>query len=142
MKSVQKGYELPEESEIGMLFEKSAQRLSAAQQLLKSGFYEDAVGRAYYSMFFAAKAVLLKKEISVKTHRGLISAFGSAFVQQHLVETEYGKMLSIAEELREEVDYSITRKVDAEEASALIDDAARFLERMKQITQENDFLDN
>ena len=40
-------------------------------------------------------------------------------------------MLSIAEELREEVDYSITRKVDAEEASALIDDAARFLERMK-----------
>ncbi len=70
MKSVQKGYELPEESEIGMLFEKSAQRLSAAQQLLKSGFYEDAVGRAYYSMFFAAKAVLLKKEISVKTHRG------------------------------------------------------------------------
>lgn len=131
---MQKGYELPKEREIEMFLEKSAQRLSAAQQLLDSGFYEDAVGRAYYSMFFAAKAVLLKKEIFVKTHRGLISAFGSEFVQQHLVEAEYGKMLSIAEELREEVDYSITRKVSCEEASVLIDDAARFLERMKRIS--------
>jgi len=116
-----------------MLLEKSAQRLLAAQQLLESGFYEDAVGRAYYSMFFAAKAVLLRKGITVKTHRGLISAFGSEFVQQNLMEAEYGKILSIAEELREEVDYSITRKVSREEASALVDDATRFLERMKRI---------
>jgi len=130
---VKRGYGLPEEREIGMLLEKSAQRLLAAQQLLESGFYEDAVGRAYYSMFFAAKAVLLRKGITVKTHRGLISAFGSEFVQQNLMEAEYGKILSIAEELRGEVDYSITRKVSREEASALVDDATRFLERMKRI---------
>ena len=83
---------MPEESEIRMLLQKSAQRLSAAKNLLESGFYDDAVGRAYYSMYFAVKAMLLRKNITVKTHRGLISAFGSEYVQTKLVGAEFGRM--------------------------------------------------
>ncbi len=94
---------LPEEREIDLYVEKSIQRLTAAKQLPESGFYEDAAGRAYYAMFFAAKAMLLRKNIVTKTHRGLISAFGSEYVQKNIVDAEYGRILSIAEELREEV---------------------------------------
>jgi len=89
---------LPEEAEIEMLIRKAKRRLDAAHHLLGEGFYEDAVSRAYYSMYFAAKALLLKRDITVKIHKGLLSKFGLEY---------YGRALRIAEELREEADYSI-----------------------------------
>ncbi len=87
-------------------------------------------------MFFAVKALLLRKDIVVKTHRGLISAFGSEYVQKGLVDIKYGKMLSIAEELREEVDYSISRTVDREEAAKTIEAAEQFFWEMKNVARE------
>lgn len=127
---------MPEESEIRILLEKSELRILAARKLLESGFYDDAIGRAYYAMYFAVKAMLLRKNIAVKTHRGLISAFGSAYVQTGIVEAEFGRMLSIAEELREEIDYSVVRTITREEARAVIDDAEHFLARMKVVLTE------
>ena len=54
---------MPEEAEIEMLIRKAKRRLDAAHHLLREGFYEDAVSRAYYSMYFAAKALLLKRDM-------------------------------------------------------------------------------
>jgi uncharacterized protein (UPF0332 family) len=54
---------LSEEEEIGILIGRAKRRLDAASHLFKEGFYEDAVSRAYYSMYFAAKALLLKEAI-------------------------------------------------------------------------------
>lgn len=51
---------MPEEAEIEALIGKAKIRLDAASRLLEEGFYEDAVSRAYYGMYFAAKALLLK----------------------------------------------------------------------------------
>ncbi len=63
---------LPEDNEIDLYLEKSIQRLSVAKQLLESGFYNDRGGRAYYEMFFAAKAMLLRKNINQR-HTGVSS---------------------------------------------------------------------
>ena len=127
---------MPEEEEIEALIERAKRRLDAAYHLFKEGFYEDAVSRAYYSMYFAAKALLLKKDISVKTHRGLVSKFGLEFVDEGVVEKYYGRALRIAEELREEADYSISREISKEEAESIIEDAEKFLERIKRALEE------
>ena len=66
---------MPEEAEIDTLIEKARRSLDATLHLFRGGFYEDAVSRAYYSMYFAAKALLLKRNITVKTHKGLLSKF-------------------------------------------------------------------
>jgi uncharacterized protein (UPF0332 family) len=124
------------DEEIKALIEKARERLDAAHHLLREGFYEDAISRAYYSMYFAAKALLLKKSIIVKTHRGLISKFGLEFVSKGLVEEYYGRALRIAEELREEADYSISRKISEEEAEAVVDDAEKFLNRIVEVLKE------
>jgi len=120
------------EDEIELLIEKAKKRLNAAYHLLADGFYEDAVSRAYYSMYFATKALLLKRNITVRTHRGLLSKFGLEFVDEGVVEKYYGRALRIAEELREEADYSISRDILKEEAEAIVEDAERFLERIKR----------
>lgn len=81
---------MPEE-EIEILIGRAKRRLDAAYHLFEDGFYEDAVSRAYYSMYFAAKALLLKKDITVKTHKGLLSKFGLEFVNEGVVEEYYGR---------------------------------------------------
>jgi len=42
----------------------------------------------------------------------------------------------IAEELREEADYSISREISKEEAEAIVEDAEKFLVRIKEAIKE------
>ncbi|WP_349770897.1 HEPN domain-containing protein [Methanothrix sp.] len=83
-------------------------------------------------MYFAAVALFLTRNISVKTHKGLIAKFGREFVDKGLVERYYGRALRIAEELRSEADYSISREISQDEARKTIDDAENFLWRLKE----------
>ena len=121
------------EDEIDLLVGQAELRLKAARQLQESGFSDDAVSRAYYSMYFAATAMFLAKGIRVKTHRGLVARFGREFVETGLIEPHFGRTLRIAEELRSEADYSIIRQISDDEAAAILNDAERFLARAKDV---------
>ena len=114
-----------------MFIRRARRILDAAYHLFRGGFYEDAVSRAYYSMYFAAKALLLKRNITVKTHKGLLSTFGVEFVDDGVVEKYYGRALRIAEELREEADYSISREISKEEAEKFLNRILRALNDLK-----------
>jgi uncharacterized protein (UPF0332 family) len=63
--------ELKYKKEIKKLIEKAEKSLKASENLYNSGFYDFAVSRIYYSMFYCAKALLLTKEISPKKHSGI-----------------------------------------------------------------------
>jgi len=126
---------LPDE-EINRLLSQAELRLEAARHLLKEGFCDDAVSRAYYSMYFATSALFLSRNIQVKTHRGLIARFGQEFVEKGLIEKHFGQILRIAEELRSEADYSIMREISEEEASITIKDAENFLRRASEVIAE------
>ena len=121
------------DDEIDHLLRQAELRLDAARHLLKTGFCDDAVSRAYYSMYFAATAMFLARGIQVKTHRGLVSRFGQEFVKKGLIEAHFGRTLRMAEELRSEADYSIIRQISNEEAAANVDDAEMFLARAKDV---------
>ena len=121
------------DDEIDHLLSQAELRLLAARHLLKTGFCDDAVSRAYYSMYFAATAMFLARGIRVKTHRGLVARFGQEFVKKGLIEAHFGRILRIAEELRSEADYSIMRQISDEEAVANVDDAEMFLRRAKEV---------
>jgi len=117
--------------EVKLLLERAELKLSAAKMLLREGYFDDAVSRAYYSMHFAARSLLLTKDIAPKTHAGLISKFGLEFIGKGFIEKTYGRALNIAKEDREDADYSIICEITEEEAQSVIEDAERFLERIK-----------
>lgn len=122
--------------EVDLLLSQAELRLEAARHLLNEGFYDDAVSRAYYCMYFATSALFLVRNIQVKTHRGLIARFGQEFVEKGLIERHFGRILRIAEELRSEADYSITREISEEEAAMTVGDADKFLLRAREIIEE------
>ena len=59
---------MPDE-EVDQLLTQDELRLKAAQHLLMNEYYDDAVSRAYYSMYFAATALLLARNIQVRLNR-------------------------------------------------------------------------
>jgi uncharacterized protein (UPF0332 family) len=122
------------DQEICDLLVKARQRLSAAQILCNEGLYEDAVNRAYYAMYLSALALLRRKGVQVKTHAGLIAAIGSVYVRTGELAPEHGRALNLAEELREEVEYTICRTIGREEAASVITKAHAFVEQAERIT--------
>ena len=67
--------------EIKSLVERAKKYLGSAEILLKEGDYESSVSRTYYAMFYCAQAMLLTKNMSFSSHKGVISAFGEYFVK-------------------------------------------------------------
>ena len=94
----------------------AAETLSAAEYLLRGGYSNDAVSRAYYAMFYTARALLASHNLHPKGHKGLILQFGLEFVKTGFIEETYGRALSHAKERRETVDYNIEAEMTPEEA--------------------------
>lgn len=114
----------------------AAETLGAAEYLLKGGYYNDAVSRAYYAMFYAARALLASRDLHPKGHKGLIIQFGLEFVKKGFIEETYGRALSYAKERRETVDYNIEATMTPDEAAIIIADARNFLERIERAFDE------
>jgi uncharacterized protein (UPF0332 family) len=112
------------------------EKLEAAEYLFEGKFYSDAVSRAYYSMFYSAKLLLSIKELYPRTHKGVISQFGLEFVKTGFMEDVYGRALTHAKDRREVADYDLEKDFTSQEAEAIIDDARRFLDRVKEATQK------
>jgi uncharacterized protein (UPF0332 family) len=111
-------------------------RLKAAKILFQENMLEDAVNRAYYSIFYAAKAMLNVLGFDAKTHSGLISEFGLRIVKEKLVPVKYGRILRIAFEMRESSDYEICVFFDKNEVKTLIRNAEDFLKTAKKFVAE------
>ncbi len=88
-------------------------------------------------MYLSAFALLRRKDIPVKTHAGLIAAIGSAYVQTGELAPEHGRALNRAEELREEVEYTICRTIGREEAASVIARAKDFVRQAERIVAGN-----
>lgn len=112
------------------------ERLNAAKYLFDGEYYNDAVSRAYYSMFYAARAILSVKEIYPKAHKGVIAQFGLEFVKEGFIEDVYGRALNHAKDRREVAEYDMEKKISRNETALIIEDAEKFLKRIKIAIKE------
>ena len=117
------------------------QELKLAEEMLvdaKILFAQDrtrsAVNRAYYAIFHAANALLLKHNIKTKKHAGAISMFGSEIVKPGLVDKKFWKYFNRAYNLRQTSDYDSSESIVMEEESEeTVKNAEEFVNEMKRI---------
>jgi uncharacterized protein (UPF0332 family) len=112
--------------------EKALERLRVAEKLFRDGDYEDAVSRAYYAMYHAARAALSTVNVFPKTHEGVVSEFGRKFVLTGVFPKELGKNLADAKAARETYEYSVTATVGKSEAEAILSNAQRLVNAIKK----------
>jgi uncharacterized protein (UPF0332 family) len=67
--------------------------LSASEALVSQELFDDAISRAYYAMFYAAKALLIRDGVSAGAkHSAVVSAFGRKYAKKGKIEPRYHQM--------------------------------------------------
>lgn len=97
--------------------ESAKDRLESARELLNTGHYSDSIGRSYYSIFTAVRAVLATERVDFKKHAGVISYFQKEYIKTHIFDKRFSTYLLKAFEIRNKCDYDdfyIAAKEDAE----------------------------
>jgi uncharacterized protein (UPF0332 family) len=110
--------------------------LEVAAHNLADDFYNSAVNRAYYVVFYAANALLATQGLSRSKHSGVIAAFRQHFVKPEHIESEYGRIYGRLMNDRHSGDYDIEFSVGPERAQIDLADAQRFVHRMERYLQE------
>ncbi len=117
--------------EIKAFTEKAEKFLITAEHALSIGDYDSCVSRCYYAMFFMAESILLTKNLSASSHKGVISLFGEHFVKTGIFDREIGKAFNDAYDKRLVGDYGIGFIVTEEEARDMLETAKNFVQRLK-----------
>lgn len=119
------------------LRDKAQRSLEAAQTLVDQGFYDFAVSRAYYAMFYLAEALLDQEGLSFSKHSAVISAFGQYLVRSGKVPIEFHRHLIDAQAQRTRADYDLHPDLSELDAKTLISQAQAFLTIAGQILDSN-----
>ena len=101
--------------------EMAKERLDSAHILLEDHNFKDSIGRSYYAMFTAVRAILALDGVDFKKHAGVISYFQKEYIKTGVFEVRYSKYLSQAFQIRNNTDYAdffIVSKEDADEQYA------------------------
>ncbi len=116
---------------IDALMARASEDLDAARLLAARGHERIAVSRACYAAFYAASAALLVLGEARSKHSGVVSAFGRLLVLDHGLDREVGRSLRRLFEERAEADYDELHGVDADDASAALDDAEMVVDAVR-----------
>ncbi len=79
---------------IELYTKKSKTYLHDADVLMKNEGFESAVSRAYYAMFYMAKALLFTVGNNAHTHQGVISQFSKQFILTGVFKKKHGSILA------------------------------------------------
>ena len=107
------------------------EKLNSSKLLLDNGNYKDSIGRSYYAMFSAVRAILALDGIDYSKHAGVIAYFQKEYVKTGKFDKLYSKYLSQAFQIRNQADYEdfyIVSQKDAMEQYKKADEFVKAVE--------------
>lgn len=108
--------------------QKGDEALRAAQILLDTGLYNDAVGRMYYAAFHYATAALASVDVQARSHGALQSLFSLHLVKTGKLAFQQAKDLRRLQGYREAADYDAEFRFDLKGASEELAVARAFVQ--------------
>ena len=90
--------------------------LRACDSLLSLGLYRDAMSRAYYAAFHAARALLLLEGLEARTHSGVLRMVAERLVRAGLLEPKVNVLLAKLQGIRHESDFGCAFDIDPDDA--------------------------
>ena len=108
--------------------ESSRKTFEAAKVLAQNGFWNSAVNRLYYAVFYAVNALLVLNKIQTKSHSATKSQFSLHFVKTGKIEKKYGRLLAELYDWRQKGDYDNIFDYDNESVQPLFRPVEEFIE--------------
>lgn len=85
--------------------EKASETLKEADLLAGAEFFNAAVNRLYYSVYYSASALMLRDSLETVTHKGIKTMLGLKYVHTGKLEREYGRIYQRLFDSRQAGDY-------------------------------------
>lgn len=111
--------------------EMAEERLKSSKVLLDAGSYKDSIGRSYYAMFTAVRALLAVDGQDFSKHAGVIAYFQKEYIKSGKIEKKYSKYISQAFQIRNNTDYADFFIVSMQDAQEQYEKAKEFFEMIK-----------
>lgn len=108
--------------------ERALQDLKAAETMLASKFHLAAVSLAYYAVFYAITALLLKEGIVAYKHKQLGIEFRRHFIKTNRLPQKYSELLQQLYKTRQTADYDAIPNVSEEKVEELLSEAKEFVD--------------
>jgi uncharacterized protein len=99
--------------------------LRASESLLSLALRRDAMSRAYYAVFHAARALLLLEGLEAKIHGGVLRLVAERLVRSGKLDAKVNVLLAKLQAIRHESDYGYAFDIDPGDAQHAFDEAAR-----------------
>ena len=124
-------------SKIKFLLKRADDNLESIQLLIDKGFYDIAVSRSYYAMYYAAEAILLTKDLKFSSHSGVVSQFGLHFIKTGIFKPELGRNFNRSLDDRSSADYGFRSEITKETAEKAFNRADGFIKQLKEYLKDN-----
>lgn len=112
--------------------ESAFQTFEAAKLLAENGFWNSAVNRLYYSLFYAVNALLVLNNIQTKSHSSTKSQFSLYFIKTKKLDKKYGRLFSELFDWRQKGDYENIFDYNQDSVKPLFDPVHEMLERIQK----------
>lgn len=118
--------------------ERAKEEYSTSKLLYKENKLLAANNRAYYSIFYAIRAVLAMEKIDFKRHKDVLAYFNKSYVKTEIFPRQIGRKIIMASRVREDSDYdekyvpsSETTALQIETAKELIELVEKYLNNLQ-----------
>ncbi len=99
----------------------------AAKVLADNEFWNSAVNRLYYAVFYAVNALLVMNKIQTKSHSATKSQFSLNFVKTGKFDKKYGRLLAELYDWRQKGDYDNIFDYDNDSVQPLFKPVEEFI---------------
>jgi uncharacterized protein (UPF0332 family) len=121
------------------LLDKALDAIEAAEALLNIDKTEFAAGRAYYSMFYVAEALLYNEfDLKLNQHGQVIAAYGKNFAKTKALDPKYHRWLRDGFEKRISGDYGVDTGISEDVAANMVNQARDFLMDARKYMEDQD----
>lgn len=112
--------------------DRAKQEYEVASLLYRENQLLAANNRAYYSIFYAIKAVLAIEKKDFKRHKDVIAYFNKAYISTEIFSKKIGKKIAQAKRIREDSDYDEEYEPSAETTALQIETAKELIELVEK----------
>lgn len=106
--------------------------VEAAKLLADRGFWNSAVNRLYYAIFYAVNALLVLNDIPTKSHSATKSKFSQHFIKIGKIDKKYGKLFAQLYDWRQKGDYENIFDYDEESVKPLFEPVNEMIDIIHQ----------
>ena len=104
----------------------------AARVLSQNGFWNSAINRLYYAVFYAVNALLVSNEIYTHSHSGMRTQFSKYYIKTGRFDKKYGKLLVHLYDWRQKGDYENLFDFSEDSVTQLFEPVQEMLEAIEK----------